>query len=111
MGSWPEDSATRGVPRLGPPQRCSASVRQASTSDRTDSACSSSPGWSRPSCLLIEGNSSVVNGNAFQVHLKHASHTMGKATRLADGSITSSYDLSGWNMSTPFPFEHSITVP
>ena len=36
---------------------------------------------------------------------------MGKATRLADGSITSSYDLSGWNMSTPFPFEHSITVP
>ncbi len=61
--------------------------------------------------LLIEGNSSVVNGNGFYVLLQHGNHAMGEAWRSADGNITATYDLAGWNMSDIFPFEHAITVP
>jgi hypothetical protein len=61
--------------------------------------------------LTIDGNSAVTFGNGFRVNLMHGSHGIGTATRSADGTITASYDLGGWDMNGGFSFMHAITVP
>lgn len=61
--------------------------------------------------LTIEGNSSVVNGNSFRVFLRLGLQAIGDAQRAADGTISTSGVLSGWNMSSPFSFTRTMTVP